>query len=102
MGYNLRWKREAEKEFDDLDNAIRKEAFTQFKKLRDSPQLGKPLGKKAGMDLTGYRKLYFFGKKYRIVYKIDEKNKKVIIFAIDKRDDMKVYREVIGRLKKRY
>ena len=102
MGYNLKWKHEAEQDFDNLDKAIQKYAFTQFKELTNSPELGKPLGKKTGMDLTEYRKLYFFQKKYRIVYKLDEKNEEVIIFAIGKREDMKVYREIAKRLDDKY
>lgn len=98
MGYKLKWKREAETEFDRLDASVRKQAFTQLKKLATSPQLGLPLGRKAGMDLTGYSKLYFGQKKYRIVYKLDAANREVVIFAIGKREDMKVYREVVRRL----
>lgn len=101
MTYNLTWKPEAEQEFEQLDHSVKKHAFTQFKKLSKSPQLGLPLGKKAGLDLTGYRKLYFFREKYRIVYKIDEKNKEVVIFAVGKREDMKVYLELIKRLESR-
>ncbi|MDI6793564.1 MAG: type II toxin-antitoxin system RelE/ParE family toxin [bacterium] len=100
MDYDLKWKREAEQDFDRLDTAVQKQALIQFEKLIKSPELGLPLGKKAGLDLTGYRKLYFFQKKYRIVYKLNEKNKKVVIFAIGKREDMKVYREVIKRLER--
>lgn len=96
MGYKLKWKREAEVEFDHLDTGLRKQAFTQFKKLAASPELGLPLGHKAGMDLTGYRKLYF--EKYRIVYKLDAAKGEVMIFAIGKREDMTVYREVVRRL----
>lgn len=98
MAYNLRWKVEAERDFEVLDKSVQGQAFTQFRKLINFPELGKPLGKKAGLDLTGYWKLYFFQKKYRIVYKIDEKNKEVIIFAVGKRENMKVYRETIQRL----
>lgn len=102
MEYNLKWKSEAEKEFGELDSTIQKQAITQFKKLSKSPELGELLGKKAGFDLTGYRKLYFFQKKYRIVYKLDERNKEVIIFAVGKREDMKVYRDVAKRLEDKY
>ena len=98
MTYNLAWKIEAEKEFDALDHALKKHAYVQFRKLSKSPQLGIPLGKKAGLDLTGYRKLYFFQKKYRIVYKLDEENKEVVIFAIGKRENMQVHKELIERL----
>lgn len=98
MGYKLKWKREAEVEFDRLDTGLRKQAFTQLKKLAASPDLGLPLGHKAGLDLTGYNKLYFEKKKYRIVYRIDAAAQEVVIFAIGKREDMKVYREVVRRL----
>ena len=98
MVYELTWKPEAEGEFDRLDNAIKNHTLTQFKKLTKSPQLGLPLGKKAGLDLTGFKKLYFYQKKYRIVYKIDEANKMVIIWSVGKREDMKVYAQAIKRL----
>ena len=98
MIYELAWKPEAEGEFDRLDNAIKKQAFSQFKKLTKSPQLGLPLGKKTGLDLTGFKKLYFYQKKYRIVYKIDETNQTVIIWAIGEREDMKVYAQAVKRL----
>ncbi len=101
MTYNLTWKPETEQEFGQLDYSVKKHAFTQFRKLSKSPQLGLPLRKKAGLDLTGYRKLYFFRKKYRIIYKIDEKNKEVVIFAVGKREDMKVYLELVKRLESR-
>lgn len=101
MPYNLTWKPEAEQEFEQLDHATKKHAYTQFKKLSKSPQLGLPLGKKAGLDLTGYRKLYFFQKKYRIIYKLDQKNKEVAIWAVGEREDMKVYLGLIKRLESR-
>ena len=98
MTYNLTWKSEAEEDFDRLGHSIKKQAFIQFKKLIKSPQLGLPLGNKAGFALTGYRKLYFFDKKYRIVYELDEDSKEVTIFAIGKREDMKVYHMLSKRL----
>lgn len=99
MAYSLKWKTEAEEEFRRLDKAIQQQAFAQFKKLANSPELGKPLGDKAGIDLTGYRKLYFFQKKYRILYELDRKNKEVTIYAVGKREDMKVYQELARRLR---
>lgn len=100
MGYDLKWKREAKEDFERLEKSVQKQAVTQFRKLSVSPELGKPLGNKAGLDLTGYRKLYFFQKKYRIVYAFDEKKQEVVIFAIGKREDMKVYRDLTGRLER--
>ena len=40
-------------------------------------------------------------KKYRIVYKIDGKNKEVVIFAVGKREDMKVYLKLVKKLESR-
>jgi len=99
MVYSLKWKPEAEREFKNLDKAIQYQAVVQFKKLEKSPELGEHLGDKAGFNLTGYRKLYFFKKKYRIVYELDAKNKEVVIYAIGKRENMKVYQELARRLK---
>lgn len=98
MAYNLKWKPEAAQEFNNLDKAIQQRAFAQFRKLTNSPEVGRPLGNKAGLDLTGYLKLYFFQKKYRIVYELDKKNNEVTIFAIGKREDLKVYRNLLKRL----
>ncbi len=99
MTYNLHWKPEAEQEFDKLDKSIQKLALPQFNKLIKSPQLGLPLGNKAGMDLSGYMKMYFFRKKYRIVYNIDESKNTVTIFAVGKRERMAVYQQMIKKLK---
>lgn len=100
MAYKLKWKPEAEQEFKNLDKAIQRQAFAQFKKLENTPELGEHLGDKAGFNLTGYRKLYFFKKKYRIVYEFGFGNKEVIIYAIGKRENMKVYQELARRLEK--
>lgn len=80
--YKLLWKIEAKEEFEKLDNVIKRQALVQFKKLQGTPQLGQNLGKKMGLDLTGYKKLSFYRKQYRIVYRIDEPAKKVTIFGI--------------------
>jgi mRNA-degrading endonuclease RelE of RelBE toxin-antitoxin system len=100
MTYKLVWKKEAKEEFEEINHSLKKLVISQFKKLQESPQLGKTLGKKRGMDLSGYRKLYFNKKKHRIVYRIKESEKKVIIYAIGERDDMAVYKEVLKRIQK--
>ncbi|VAX36359.1 hypothetical protein MNBD_UNCLBAC01-1009 [hydrothermal vent metagenome] len=98
MIYELVWHSEAEKDFDQLDKAVQKQALTQFRKLIASPELGFSLGNKAGIDLTGYQKLYFFRKKYRIIYKLNISQKIVKIIAIGKREDMKAYYQAIKRV----
>ncbi|MCP5052392.1 MAG: type II toxin-antitoxin system RelE/ParE family toxin, partial [bacterium] len=74
-----------------LDGSIKKVVLKQVKKLQKSPTLGEKLGNKAGLDLTGYWKIYVFKKKIRIVYRIQEGMLMVFIIAIGKREDMAVY-----------
>ncbi|MCI2430327.1 type II toxin-antitoxin system RelE/ParE family toxin [Candidatus Acetothermia bacterium] len=99
MAYKLVWKAEAKEEFEKLDNAIKRQALVQFRKLQEAPQLGQDLGKKLGLDLTGYQKLSFYRQQYRIVYRVDEQAKKVTIYAIGPRESEEVYREVAKRIK---
>ena len=63
MTYKLRLKKEVEKDLKSLSSAQKLMVLKQFKKLTISPQLGTPLGNKAGYDLSGYRKLYVDKKK---------------------------------------
>jgi len=63
-----------------------------------SPHLGEHLGRKAGLDLTGYYKLYASKKSIRIVYHIVELEVIVEVVAIGKREDLAVYREAIRRI----
>jgi mRNA interferase RelE/StbE len=86
-----------EKDFKALTKEQLRRVFKQFKKLQTSPQLGQPLGNKAGYDLTGYRKLYVDNKKIRIVYSIEEERVVVEVVAVGKREDMKVYEDAERR-----
>jgi mRNA interferase RelE/StbE len=101
MVYKIEFLPDAEKDFDALDGSIRKEVTKKIDALADNPFLGKPLGKKYGVDLTGFYKLYVSKKKYRIVYRLIGKHIEVIeIVGIGKRDKEEVYKLVARRLKK--
>ena len=91
---------DAEKDFDILDGSVRKEVAKKIDALAENPFLGKPLGKKFGVDLTGFYRLYVGKKKYRIVYRLIGKQIEVIeIVVIGKRDKEAVYKLVTRRLK---
>ena len=81
---------EAQKDFNSLDGSVRKRVLKQLVKLEQNPNCGDPLGNKAGINLEGYFKLYADKKRIRIIYEEVEHIIKVI--AIDKREDMEVYR----------
>lgn len=96
--YTIEFFPEVEDDLKQLDHRVRLLVFKQLKKLSQSPQLGDLLGNKAGMDLSGCRKMYVDHKRVRIVYRIIEDVIVVEVIAIAQRDDMSVYREASQRI----
>jgi len=87
---------EAQADFNSLDGSVKKRVLKQLVKLEQNPKYGDPLGNKAGINLEGYFKLYADKRRIRIIYeKIDHIIK---IIAIDKREDMEVYRIALKRI----
>lgn len=87
---------EAHADFKRLDGSVKKKVLKQLIKLEKNPDYGNPLGNKAGINLDGYFKLYADDKRIRIIYeKIDNIIK---VIAIDKREDMEVYRIALKRI----
>ena len=80
---------EARQDFKKLDGSRRILVAKQLTKLEKDPHMGKHLGNKMGMDLTGYYKLSADKKRVRIVYFIEGDLIKVI--AIGEREEMEIY-----------
>ena len=87
---------EAQAEFNRLDGSVKKRVLKQLVKLEQNPRYGYPLGNKAGINLEGYFKLYADKKRIRIIY--EEIDHIIKIIAIDKREDMEVYRIALKRI----
>jgi len=87
---------EALADFNWLDGSLKKRILKQLVKLERNPKCGDPLGNKAGINLEGYFKLYADRKRIRIIY--EEINHIIKIIAIDKREDMEVYRIALKRI----
>jgi len=87
----------AEEDFAALDHSLRILALKQLRKLEGHPLVGKSLGHKFGYDLSGYRSLYFAGKRYRIVYRLDDEARQVTVVAIGKKAKFEVYRRAAER-----
>jgi len=101
MAYKIEFIPDAESDLETLDKSLKKEAGKKIDALSENPFLGKPLGNKFGIDLTGFYKLYFHKKKYRIVYRILRDYIEVVeIFGIGKRDKEEIYKLVAKRIKK--
>jgi mRNA interferase RelE/StbE len=90
---------EAVRDFDALDGSIQKAVAKIIDALSENPLLGKPLGNKLGMDLTGFFKLYAARKKYRIVYRLLKGRLEVVeIIGIGKREKEEIYKFILRRL----
>ena len=87
---------EAQAGFNRLDGSVKKRVLKQLVKLEQNPKYGDPLGNKAGINLEGYFKLYADKRRIRVIYKKIGHIIKVI--AIDKREDMEVYRIALKRI----
>ncbi|MDF1594322.1 MAG: addiction module toxin RelE [Desulfobacterales bacterium] len=87
---------EAHADFNKLDGSVKKQILKQLVKLEQNPKCGVPLGNKAGINLEGYYKLYADKKRIRIVYQ--EMGHILKVIAIDKREDMEVYRIALKRI----
>ena len=89
----------AAKEFDSLDGSVKKEVASKIDALADNPFLGKPLGTRGNINLTGLYKLYVAKKTYRIVYRLVGKEIEVVeIIGIGKRDKQQIYKLIVKRV----
>lgn len=98
MAYKIEFLPQAAREFEALDGSLKKLATKQLDKLVQHPELGEPLGKRMGIDLTGYRKIYFGKKAYRIVYETQRQKLVILVIGIGKREREEIYREAAKRL----
>jgi len=98
MTYKLIFKDGVEKDLSKLSAHQEMIVFRQFIKIQNSPQLGTPLGNRAGYNLNGCKKIYVDKKKIRIVYRVIDDKIIVEVIAVGKRDDIKVYAEANKRL----
>jgi len=98
LRYKVLLTEDAAADFRALDGSVKILVAKQLKKLEGSPLLGRALGNRQGLDLTGYYKLYAFKKAVRIVYRIIEDEIVVEVVGIGKRADLEIYADVAKRL----
>lgn len=97
MNYNVRLVPSARKDFKKLDGREKLLVAKQLKKLGSAPFSGEAPGKRIGIDLTGYYKLYADKKRFRIVYRCVGDELDVEITAVDPREDLEVYHKAEKR-----
>jgi mRNA interferase RelE/StbE len=101
VAFKIEFHPEAAWDFNSRDGSVQKEVGKKIDALAENPFLGKSLGNKLGLDLTGFYKRYAFRKKYRIVYRVGQGYLEVIeIISIGKRDKAEIYKLIVKRLEK--
>lgn len=90
--FKIKFLKEAETEFKNLDNNLFLKASKILTKLSQDPfAYSEPLGQKMNLNLTGLRKAYVDDKKVRIVFMILENLLIILVISINKRDKSQVY-----------
>lgn len=98
--YDFKFYEEAEKDLSKLNHSIKKLFIKKLTQIIHNPEIGKALGNKNNLILSGLKKVYFDNKRYRIVYEVKDKEVFIHLIAIGKRDNMKVYKEAHARYEK--
>jgi len=95
--YNFKFHKEAERDLSKLNNSVRQLFAKKLRQILKNPEIGKDLGNKNNLKLSGLKKVYFDNKRYRIVYQVKEKELIIYLIAIGKRDNFKVYKDASSR-----
>lgn len=98
--FELQFRKEAEKELNELDGSVKILVKKALKKLTErANELGEPLRNQGGRDLTGCRKVKLKKAGIRIVYHIIGDRMEIVeILAIGNRSDYEVYEDAHKRL----
>ena len=94
--WNIKITKEAKKDFQQLDNSLKKQVAAGIIKVARAPLPsphgdGKPLGNKNGKNLTGFFKIKYKGIGIRIVYTLVLADITMNIVVISERDDNYCY-----------
>ena len=94
--WNIKITKEAKKDFQQLDNSLKKQVAAGIIKVARAPLpsphgYGKPLGNKNGKNLTGFFKIKYKGIGIRIVYTLVLADITMNIVVISERDDNYCY-----------
>ena len=106
MNWSIKITDEAKKDFLKLDNSLKKQVLAGIIKVSKAPLpspngYGKPLGNKAGNNLTGFFKIKYKKIGIRVVYTLSLEDAVMNIIVISERDDNYCY-EIAKKLQSKY
>lgn len=93
--YKLKFLPEALQEWDKLDGSVKTTFKTLLRKRLDAPHVP---GAALRGDLQHCYKIKLLKQGYRLVYTVEDDVLVVLVLAVNKREDMAVYRAAIQRL----
>lgn len=95
MLYGLAFLPAALVEWKTLDASLKQQSQAQLRRRLKQPQ---PAGSELHGPLRGYYKIKLRKAGYRLVYRMDEANRKLVVTAIGQRDVAGVYAEALKRV----
>ncbi len=93
--YSVKYIKKVEKDLEKLDQKIRIQVFKKIKKISINPEIWNNLT----WDLVWLKKVYVDNKRIRIVYKIIDDKIEILVIAIWKRENKKVYKDAFKRIR---
>lgn len=99
MKYEIHFHKKAKKEYDKLDNSIRKIFDATLKKIAEDPEnfSHSYLSNQNDSDLAGCCKIKLRKLGYRLVYEVIDEKVQIYVIAIGKREESIVYKEASKR-----
>lgn len=107
MNWDIEFLPEAEKDFCELDRAVKVQVAKGIKKVAQNPLpvseggYGKPLGKKNNVNLTGLYKVKFLNIGIRVVYSLIRVGNVMKIIVVSARKDNEAY-ALAGKRRRKY
>ena len=93
--YKIIYDKKVNSDLKKIDQSIKKQIFNKIEKISINPEVWENLT----WNLVWFKKVYVNNKKIRIVYKIIDDKIEILIIAIWKRENEKVYKDTFNRIK---
>lgn len=97
MIYSLEFKKEALKEWKKLDYTLQEQFKKKLEKILHNPHI--PSARLSGFGINACYKIKLKQSGYRLVYKVIDERLIVTIVGVGKREDNKIYRMAMQRIK---
>lgn len=99
MIYSIEFHKQADKEFKKIDGRLQRYFGAVLKKISEDPENfpHKALGNHDNSQLAGCYKIKAKASGYRLVYEIFDKEVRVYVLAVGKRDKDKAYKQASQR-----